>query len=91
MVDEGKDIFCEKCGTKMVKEQYLPPRSLDMYSGSTNITHTSVATSVTVHSLGTNTASGTGPPYSTESYARPAIKIINYACPSCGWKTQIRL
>jgi len=89
-VDEGNDIFCEKCETKMVKEQYLPPRSLDMYSGSTNITHTSVATSVTVHSLGTNTASRTDQAYSRDNYNRPPIRIVNYTCPSCGWKTQIR-
>ena len=91
MMDEVKDILCKKCETKMVKEQYLPPRSLDMYSGSTNITHTSVATLVTVHPLmGTNTASGTGQPYSGDSYSKPPIRIVNHTCPSCGWKTQIR-
>ena len=91
MVDEGKEILCEKCETKMVKDQCFPPRSLDMYSDSTNITHTSVGTSVTTRPLmGTSTTSGTGQPYSGDSRVRLPIRIVNYTCPSCGWKTQIR-
>ena len=90
MVNEDKDILCQECGTKMVRDQYHSPKSLDMYSGSTNVTHTSVAASVTVHPLGTDTSSGTGQPYRGDIYNRPVIKIVNYTCPSCGWKTQIR-
>ena len=89
MVDKGEEISCKKCKTKMVKEQRLPPRSLDMYSDTTSMTHTSVATSVTVDPSNTE-ASGTGRPYSGDSRVRLPIRIVNYTCPSCGWKTQIR-
>ena len=62
MVAEDKDILCQECGTKMVRDQYHPHKSLDMYSDSTNVTHTSVATITTVHPLGTTTSSETGQP-----------------------------
>ena len=91
MASEVKEVLCEKCGTNMVEEKHFPPRSLDMYSGSTNITHTSVLTSVTVYPLdGTSVNSITGQPHYRDRFVKPAIKIVNYICPSCKWKTQKR-
>ncbi len=92
-MDELTEILCEKCKTKMVRDELSPRRSLDVYSGSTNITHSSVATSVTTYPYGTSTipnSSGTGHPTNRMNFQRNPIKIRNYTCPSCNWKTQVR-
>lgn len=85
-----EDILCNECGEKMVEDQYRPPRSLDMYSGSTNITHTSVATHVTASTLGTRTTPDSSQSYTKTSFKRRLIRITNYTCPSCGCRKQIR-
>lgn len=92
-MDEVNEILCEKCKTKMIRDELSPRRSLDVFYGSTNITDSSAATSVTTYPYGTRTIptiSGTGHRTSDIINQRSPIKIRNYTCPSCDWKTQVR-
>ena len=77
----------------MTKDRLFSQRSLDTFSGSYNITDSSACTAVATYPYGTSTvptSSGTGH-QPNESYTqRPIIKIRNYTCPACGWKTQVR-
>ena len=94
MVDEGRDILCQKCQTKMVMDEILPPKSLELYSGSSNITNSSVATSATIDPWNTfspATSGETGLPKNDIHIHKTIIKIRRYTCPSCGWKAQLRL
>ena len=93
MPENNEDIVCVKCGAKMERVRPSPPRSLDMYSGSTNITHSSVATSVTFNpSSGTNTNadSSTNYPIDYSEFRGSPIKIVSFVCPESNWTKQIR-
>lgn len=77
----------------MTKDNLFSPRSLDTFSGSYNITDSSACTTVTTYPYGTSTvptSSGTGHQSNESITQRHIIKIRNYTCPACGWKTQIR-
>ncbi len=93
MPEKNKEIICKKCNVPMEKVRRSPPKSLDMYHGTTDISNTSVATSTTIFvpTTGTNTEaySETGNP-SSSAFPKPPIKITSYKCPKCGSTKQIK-
>ena len=92
-MNEAKEIICKKCQATMTKDSLFPPRSLDTFSGTYNITDSSACTTVTTYPYGTSTdptSSGTGHQANDIFRQRITIKIRNYTCPACGWRTQVR-
>jgi len=92
MADESmRKILCEHCQTEMEEDEVLPRKSLELYSGSSNITDSSVATSVTTYPYSDFSASTSGragfQKGDLNKQATP-LRIRNYTCPYCKWKTQ---
>lgn len=80
---QSTNVTCEKCGTVMERVVRQSPRSFGMFSGFTDVTSTSVATSVTIIPPSTHSPD--------ESFQQPTrIRIVKYICPSCGWECQKR-
>jgi len=87
-MNDFNENICEKCQSKMIKDNLFPAKSLDTFSGTQNITDSSACTTVTTSTCIPSTWSGYK--YEDRRNQRATIKIRNYTCPECGWKTQIR-
>jgi len=75
-MNEEKEFFCEKCGTKMERVERWQTRSFDMAFSFTN---SSTAASVTVDRL----------PIQSSMEKTRSIRIVKYVCPNCGWENQV--
>jgi hypothetical protein len=89
MAIQSKEMICEKCGSVMDRIEKQPPRSFGMFSGVTDTSSTSIASTIAT----TITIAPSTPPPEDEFFERPEpIKIVKYVCsdPKCGWECQKR-
>jgi len=88
-----EEIRCKKCDTLMVKRQPMPPKSFDMYSGTTSDSSSSTASSVSTSAVFAPDVSGVpnqGQSHIPTKAQKKPIMLSTYYCPECDWITQIR-